>query len=459
MKPEHPLNLAFFRVAVLLVILVSPEVQDGVAWSSLPPALRVVPEGLGWLVALVPISPAWARVAQVVLVASAIAGIAGLFSRIALLLVTLSGLYLFAMVQLSGSVTHDMHLFWFTALLAASPSGAALSLDALIARRRPPSAPDPAPSIAHAIPLWGARLLLGAVYFFPGFWKLQSSGLGWIFSDNLRNQMYWKWHQMGGYTPALRVDLSPTLCQAGALAAVLFELSFVFLVLTRRGRIAAAILGLGFHLASSVFLRIPFMSLWICYVVLIDWAAISARFKRLGGAEPELSANSMMRREKGAPRPENGVPRSAVVCACLCAALLTGAVVQGARNRIQAWPFACYPTFQWTVSAEMPDLLVEAVMDDGRPAALLDGGGGAAGGIRSQERWGMVWSIAGMYDRDPTEAQLRAYLDLIAVDAPVRDTMDGAASVRFYRAFYSVIPEDRGKPPLRKTMIGEVSLR
>lgn len=452
MKPEHPQNLAFFRVAVLLVILVSPEVQDGVAWSSLPPALRVVPEGLGWLVALVPITPALARVAQVVLVASTIAGIAGLFSRISLLFVTLSGLYLFAMVQLGGSVTHDMHLFWFTALLAASPSGAALSLDAWIARRRRPSAPEPAPSVAFAIPLWGARLLLGVIYFFPGFWKLQSSGLGWIFSDNLRNQMYWKWYQMGGYTPALRVDLSPTLCQAGALAAVLFELSFVFLVLTRRGRIAAAIMGLGFHLASSVFLRIPFMSLWICYVALIDWAAISARITRLGGVEPELSAN-------GVPRRGKGVPRSAVACACLGAALLTGAVVQGARNTIQAWPFACYPTFQWTVPAEMPDLLVEAVRDDGRPAALLDGGGGAAGGARSQERWGMVWSIAGMYDRDPTEAQLRAYLDLIAVDAPVRDTMDGAASARFYRAFYSVVPEDRGRPPLRKILIGEVSLR
>jgi hypothetical protein len=451
-KPEHPLNLAFCRVAVLLVILVSPEVQDGVAWSSLPPALRVVPEGLGWLVALVPITPDLARIAQVVLVASAMTGIAGLFSRISLLIVTFAGLYLFAMVQLSGSVTHDMHLFWFTALLAASPSGAALSLDAWIARRRRPSAPAPGPSVACAVPLWGARLLLGAIYFFPGFWKLWSSGLGWIFSDNLRNQMYWKWYQMGGFTPALRVDLSPTSCQAGALAAVLFELSFVLLVLTRRGRVAAAIVGLGFHLVSSVFLRIPFMSLWICYVVLIDWAAISARIERLGGAEPEPPENGVSRRE-------NGVPRRAVVCACLGLALLAGAVVQGGRNAVQAWPFACYPTFQWMVSAEIPDLLVEAVGDDGRPAALLDGGGGAAGGARSQQRWGMVWSITGMYGRDPTEAQLRAYLDLLAVEAPVRDAMEGAAAARFYRAFYSVIPEDRGKPPLRKEMIGEVSLR
>src|SRR5262245_42223956 len=129
-KPEDPANLAIFRVAVLSVLLLSPEASGAVRHSELSPALRVVPDGLGFAFELLPITEASARAAEVVLWVSAISGLLGLFCRASLLLVTLSGLYVFALAQLSGTVTHDMHLLWFTALLAASPSGDALSIDA-----------------------------------------------------------------------------------------------------------------------------------------------------------------------------------------------------------------------------------------------------------------------------------------------------------------------------------------
>ena len=152
--------------------------------------------------------------------------------------VTVFGLYVFGLSQLSGAVIHDMHLFWFSALLAVSPCGDALSLHRWLrggGLRGQPHAAMPA-ALVYGVPLQCARVLLGIVYFFPGFWKLKTSGLAWIFSDNLRNQIYWKWYQLGAEPPALRVDQLPWLLQLAALAVVVFELSFIALVWSRRGR-------------------------------------------------------------------------------------------------------------------------------------------------------------------------------------------------------------------------------
>ncbi len=43
------------------------------------------------------------------------------------------------------------------------------------------------------------------------------------------------------------------------------------------------------------------------------------------------------------------------------AALLIGAVVQGVRAKTDAFPFACYPTFQHHPSREAPDLRIVAI--------------------------------------------------------------------------------------------------
>ena len=95
-----------------------------------PPALRVAPEGLGWFVALVPITPAIgdARAGRVRLRgplrdrrrrararrSSCSPSRPSTSSRSS---------------QLSGAVWHDMHLLWMAALLAASPCDEALAFD------------------------------------------------------------------------------------------------------------------------------------------------------------------------------------------------------------------------------------------------------------------------------------------------------------------------------------------
>jgi predicted DCC family thiol-disulfide oxidoreductase YuxK len=112
---------------------------------------------------------------------------------------------------------------------------------------------------------------MAVMYFFPGFWKLWMSGLDWVFSDGFRNTLHMKWHQLDGWTPGFRIDRYPLLYQPAALAAVVFEIAFAFLIFFPKGRLVALVVGLGFHNATSYFMRIPFKTLQTSYVSFVDW--------------------------------------------------------------------------------------------------------------------------------------------------------------------------------------------
>jgi hypothetical protein len=436
---ESALNLALLRIVVPSVLLISPELWLAPYHATLPLELRVVPEGLGAAARLLPIDPSIARAAQIVLVAACVLAIVGLWSRLALTVLTLSGLYVFGLAQLSGSVLHDMHLFWFAALLALSPSADALSIDAWLQRRR--GCEVPRRSLAYGIPLQGARILLGVIYFFPGFWKLKTAGLAWIFSDNVQNQMHWKWYQHGAI-PWLRPDHVPALLQLGALLVVLFELSFIAWIWSRRTRLIVAGLGLAFHAATELLLYIPFVSLWACYVVLIDWSGwIDALRGRARAPTRALPSGDL---------------RRAWPAALVAVALIGASVVQGARGAMQAWPFACYPTFQWPVGDTIPDLRIEAVLADGTIRAIPDGP--STGGKRSQAAWASAWQVAGLYGAAASPAELRAYWLTLSPSQPAAAARHGATRLRFYLAHYSVRPDHWGNPPVRKSLLGELAL-
>jgi hypothetical protein len=436
-RPEPALNLAILRIVVPTIVLLSPELWQAPRWAALPTALRNAPEILAHLLPLLPKGPLEAQRAQWLLIVACLGCALGLCSRLSAALVTLAGLRVFGLAQLGGSVIHDMHLFWFSALLATSPCGDALSLDRWIAARRGRGTALPPPSIAYGAPLQAVRALLGVIYFFPGFWKLYSSGAGWIFSDNLRNQLYLKWFQHD-FVPVLRVDRWPALLQAGALGVVVFELTFIALALTPRLRGLAACAGLVFHASAQLFMRIPFVSLWACYCVLIDW---HAWLRRRPGALPASAS----------PRPAR------VLATVIVAALLLGAsVIQGARGAMQAWPFACYPTFQWIATDAIPDLRIEALYADG--SVQVVGGGPGSSGQRSQEAWALAFRLAGAWGQHATEDQLAAYWAQLCQRAAACDAARGARAIRFYAASYSTQPERRGAPPLDARLIGELAL-
>jgi hypothetical protein len=443
LRPEPAAALAALRIVVPAVLLFAPGFHHGVLVAAWDPARWVAPEGLGWFVSCLPINPLLARVAQIVTAFSALCAVAGVMARPALVALAISSFYLFSIAQLTGFVWHDMHLLWFVALLAASPCDDVLAFDA---RRS-----SDAQGVEYAVPLWCFRLLLSAIYFFPGVHKLLESGSAWALSDNLRNQLYYKWAQHG-VVPEFRIDEYPRLLELGGMFVLAFELGFPLLVQLRRTRALAAALGVIFHLLSAWIFRIPFMSLWICYVALFD---VRRPVRWLEDAAMRARERWSFLRSEAAPAedPPRDRRRELVLSLVVGGLLVTGAVVQGARGQMRSYPFACYPTFQWRAAAVMPDLGLFVVERDRREREVVHARD--AGGYRNQRRWAELWSLAGVYGPVPP-GRLRAYVSSALRDPAVRGQVPKGSRLRLYRLDRCVVPGKSADPPARRALLLEL---
>ncbi len=124
--------------------------------------------------------------------------------------------------------------------------------------------------------------------------------------------------------------------------------------------------------------------------------------------------------------------------------------MQGVRGQTQAWPFACYSTFQALVPAEIPDVVMTAIFPDGRTAVV-------PAFHKSQAEWAMAWALA-RSSTAPSEAALRAYWELALRRSSVGAAAGGAREMRFGRGWFSVLPADRGQPARRQEPLGAITL-
>lgn len=446
--PRNALNLAIARVVACGVVLASSEVIDAASWAEWARAMRAPVPGLAWALPLVDASDRWLRPVQALCVAATALALVGWRVRWSLTLSALTAALLFALPHFSGGPRHSMHLVWFLVLLAASPC--ALRLRAPWSNAgggRATPLPDAAVSAELSLAL--LRALLAAVYFFPGFWKLWQSGLDWIWSDNLQNQMYAKWYQFGAL-PAWRVDGHPALVRLGALGVVLLELSFPLLAWRPRLRPLAAALGLGFHVAAARLMFLPFASLFACYVVLIDWEWLIAWLADERPADSPSRERGLVHAARTALREGGASIRRVLVAGGV---LLAGATLAGASGQMRAYPFACYPTFQWIAGPRLPDLWIEHERA-GERRWLADSP--AHGGVRPQARWGMAWRAAGVYG-DPIERErLMGYYR--SLPPSVRGDVAPGDRVRFNRAEVSLRPELWRAPPTSLVLLEDVRI-
>jgi predicted DCC family thiol-disulfide oxidoreductase YuxK len=276
------LNLAVFRIVFFSLIPSQIPWKRILFLSDLPDVLRIPPIGLEWLVPYLPMNPALTKITGALLIVFSIMGALGLFSRMSSFLTALLAFYVLGIDRFFGNVSHNHHhIIWFSLILSLSPCGDALSLDAIFAgwkrADRGNTAPPP-PSNLYSLPLRFIWILLGILYFFPGYWKLHHSGLAWALSDNMKYQMYgkWSWH---GWTPLFRMDQYPVLYKSAGLFTIFFELCFIAVIFFPPLRYVMVVLGMGFHTMTALFLNITFWSLLSCYVAFFDWYAL---FRCLG---------------------------------------------------------------------------------------------------------------------------------------------------------------------------------
>ncbi|PZD74104.1 hypothetical protein C1752_01217 [Acaryochloris thomasi RCC1774] len=288
-ESTHPLNLAIFRITVFLTLIKFVDISSTVWFSQMPEQLQFLPGNLGWLFNYLPIDASTARLTSSLMLVFCFTGAIGLFSRTSAFVTTILGFYVLGIPQLWGKVNHYNHLLWFVAILAVSRCGDFLSVDAIFAawkRADAGTTQPPQPARLYTLPLRFVWLLMGVIYFFPGFWKVWNSGYRWAWSDNLNFQMYRKWLELDGWVPIFRIDQYPLLNRTSGLWTIAWELSFILLIFLPRWRLPAALMGLFFHNMTNLFMRISFWTLQVCYVSFFNWHKIFNSIGRFFFSQP-----------------------------------------------------------------------------------------------------------------------------------------------------------------------------
>jgi hypothetical protein len=468
-------NLAVFRIALFTTFILSVDVPSTIWYSQMPEQLRISPFALHAILAHLPITPTLARISSILLLVSCVLALVGLFTRTACWAAALLGLYVLGLSHFYGKVNHlHHHLIWFAALMAVSPCADVLSCDAIpLARRRADAGTTaPANSPKYALPLRFVWLLMGLIYFFPGFWKLWSVGLPW--TENLRLQMYSKWTEFDGWTPVLRIDHHPGLCAVIGYGAILFETSFIFLIFFARLRPFLILAGLAFHNLTSLFMRISFVPLQAMYVSLVDWSAFFRWLGRRLFPMPwriEDDGSSKARRRIASLRAfdifgrfssvnlrsyaaensdsYNGMASSDYkAIAAMGTFLLIANIGFGLVHVSEAWPFACYPTFAFRAPAKRAVLTMAIQKENGQFTELK--WSTLSPHFAPDHARGLQDAVLRTKDPRVQHVRFEALWKLWRQNHP---ELAAAQTVSFYKDTLSIIPEERDRIPLRRELL------
>lgn len=215
--------------------------------------------------------------------ASLLAATAGALTKVSTKTAAVLFLFYEGLLRSFTHFNHDeMPAAYVLCVLAFTPCGDALSLDAWRARRRglvPAAAED---ALLYGYPILLMRLLLAWSYFSSGLIKLRVAGLGYLNADNLPalavanslDNLHDTHFRLGLWLPQWREFTPPFVA-----LVLLWELLFPLAVFSRRARYVILTAGVLFHLGTLVFMNIFFPYHLALYLVFIDWPAVVRRLR------------------------------------------------------------------------------------------------------------------------------------------------------------------------------------
>ncbi len=281
-----------------------------------------IPIGYRWLAPVLP-PPAWlvhgmwdAYNWLVIVV------MVGFLTRFTVPILTFVSFFVLLGPQLVGKMNHYHHIWLALLFLNFTTSGDSLSVDALIRKLRGKPFDHHRYDQKYGRPFVYVWIVMGAVYFFPGFWKFAASGFAWAFSDNVQLKILAKIYETG-QQPVIPLYNYPVLCKIGGLATLFFEISFPFAMVFPKLRLLYGFGGIGFHESNRRITQIGFTSIEFLYPSFIDWSAL---VKRKWG---EVKTSRYL------------APRWQTVTGVFTVAMLWVAGFVA----VESWPWAVYPTF------------------------------------------------------------------------------------------------------------------
>lgn len=263
--PTYAHTLALFRIILLTYVCIElPSLKELLHYTEYDSALRISPPLMSWWVDALPITTQLTQWGYLIFIFTTINGILGFKTRFNLVVASVLGLYIFGIPQFYGKINHYNHVIWFMSILAFSPCADVWSIDKWLQKDQA----VPPPHQRYRLPIALISLLLGIIYFFPGFWKYVIHGPEWFTSDQLKYKLYQTWY-MKDFIPIFRVDHYPLLYKLGGFLTITFELVFIFLILKPKWVKWAIFSGLLFHLSVLFLMNILFTSLPICYFIFL----------------------------------------------------------------------------------------------------------------------------------------------------------------------------------------------
>jgi hypothetical protein len=433
-EPGSAINLAIFRIAVFatLFFLADPKIVE--LFASFPIELQKLPSPGGSFLRLFPWNPEAALCGTYLLKTICVLGMLGIGSRLCAFSAACLAYYVLGFEQSFGKVDHFHHLIWFALLLAVSRCGDALSIDALMARRESSWTTrwrGPPLSVVYGLPLRFVWLLFGVIYFFPGFWKFWNCGYAWGLAENLQLHLFSKWTFLGDWRPVLRFDQYPLLLTLGGLGTFLFEMGFVFLIFSRRTRYIAVAAGIAFHNMTKMALVISFWFLQGLYVAFIPWDRL-------------LKLRTTSTVESKSPA---ALPRQLV---WMGTALLAVNIAFGITRRESGWPFACYPTFAYSLSRVQRGIELYRVESSGQEHPI------PMNLIQQAIPEHAVRSLLFMTFADSLPEQKKIEAWQVASRSVVGNE---DCLLRLYEINRSVFPDQANNPPSEKKLLFEFPLK
>lgn len=337
-----PYTLAIFRIVFYGLVSIgftAPLYLFGInelnfPWASIPIEQRSSVPFMDWYVFNVPVTPSLASYGVKLIAISAFCCTLGFGFRFFSIVFLVSTFYINGFPNFFGKINHNHYIIWFAAILCFSPCSDVFSIDRWLKNIRGKSN-CAVPQNYYSVPVQLIAVLIGIIYFFPGFHKVWTSGLQWAFSDNLKNQLFLKALEFGFTAPKHYSSSCDLLLKAGAFFTVLFELSFVFLIASKRSRKIALAAGVAFHLFTYFFMQINFLYLLLCYVVFIDWKKLDNREQRAESSR------------------QNKIWNTPVMWVGIVLILLNSLA---GIFKINSWPISCFPTFESIVSNKTSSL-------------------------------------------------------------------------------------------------------
>lgn len=266
LEPAWPYNIALLRILFFSYLIV---VYIGKYYSAMPLVSlsdKVNLPYMGWLVQWLHVSPLAYIICVVLGMVACGFVVLGYKTRFFLLVNALCIFYVIATPNFLGRFAHQQIIIWVSWLFTLSRCYDVLSIDAVRSRWKVYK------NSAYTFPVRLVWIQFGVIYLWSGFYKLWDGGFDWALGNSMVNQVQLEWMQHYDKVPSIRIDMFPLLLKLGGLLVIVFELAYIFFVLSPKLRWLSAVGGIFMHNVIGYFMYISFAGfLQAFYTFYIDF--------------------------------------------------------------------------------------------------------------------------------------------------------------------------------------------